>query len=77
MGPFRAIEDRAFDSHLAELIAWVAFLGGFVAWPVTAFTIFRDEPQGILGLSWVAVIYTGYQILQASHMHRKLVKEDE
>jgi hypothetical protein len=64
-----------FDSHLAELVAWLAFLGGIVAWPLTAFTIFKDEPQGILGLSWAAVIYTGYQILQAAHMHRKLVKE--
>jgi hypothetical protein len=32
------------------------FLVCVVAWPVTALTVFRGEQQGILGLSWGAVI---------------------
>jgi hypothetical protein len=40
---------------------WIAFnalcLVGFtIAWPVTALTTFSDEPQGVLGLSYIALI---------------------
>ena len=38
-------------------------LGGVVAWPVTAATVFRDEPQGVLGLSWFALILAGYNLV--------------
>jgi hypothetical protein len=34
-----------------------------VAWPTTALTIFSSEPQGILGLSWMALILTAADIL--------------
>jgi len=34
-----------------------------VAWPVTAMTVFREEPQGILGLSWAAIILTMLDIV--------------
>lgn len=29
-----------------------------VAWPLTSLTVFRDEPQGVLALSWIAIIYS-------------------
>lgn len=28
-----------------------------VAWPATSLTVFRGEPQGVLALSWVAIVY--------------------
>jgi len=61
------LADRIFDSNASRVIAWFAFIGGIVGWPVSAFTIFSAEPQGILALSWLAIIYTGYQILQLDH----------
>lgn len=27
-----------------------------VAWPLTSLTIFSKEPQGVLALSWIAII---------------------
>jgi hypothetical protein len=38
------------------IFSWVCVIGFTVAWPVTALTIFRHEPQGILGLSYLALI---------------------
>ena len=35
----------------AWILTWISVL----AWPVTSLTVFADEPQGILGLSWVAL----------------------
>lgn len=28
-----------------------------IAWPVTSLTVFSGEPQGVLALSWAALIY--------------------
>lgn len=36
---------------------------GIIGWPITAVTIFRGEPQGILGLSWAALIVSGYGLV--------------
>lgn len=38
-------------------------VGSIIAWPVTALTIFKDEPQGILGLSWFAIALTAVDVL--------------
>lgn len=34
-----------------------------VGWPLTAVTVFSGEPQGILGLSWLALILAGYNLV--------------
>jgi hypothetical protein len=33
-----------------------------VGWPVSALTIARDEPQFILGLSWLAITLTAVDV---------------
>jgi hypothetical protein len=43
------------------------FFGSIVGWPATALTLFRDEPQGILGLSWLALTITAVDILVSTH----------
>lgn len=45
-------------------IAWVMFAGGIVAWPVSAFTWAKNEPQFVLGLSFLAIIYEGFVAIQ-------------
>lgn len=70
-----AVEDRIFGKNVVQLIAWCMFLGGLIGWPATALTIFSDEPQGVLGLSWLAVIFTGYQVLQQTYTTRVVVQE--
>ena len=44
-------------------LAWVLLVGSLIAWPITALTVFRNEPQGVLGLSWAAIILTAIDIL--------------
>ncbi len=39
-----------------------------IAWPITAFTVFKDEPQGILGLSYLAIILTALDILSTQEV---------
>lgn len=43
--------------------ACVMLVISVVAWPVTSLTIFRGEPQGVLGLSWIAIILNMLQIV--------------
>lgn len=69
------IEEILFTDGLAQVTAWILFIGGIIAWPITAKTIFKNEQQGILGLSYIAIIYTGYQILQYMHKQKKLEKK--
>lgn len=42
-----------------------------IGWPVTALTIFKDEPQGILGLSWLAISLTALDVLLTSDVRDK------
>jgi hypothetical protein len=36
--------------------AWVLLVVALISWPATALTVFKDEPQGILGLSFLAIV---------------------
>ena len=69
------IEEWIFADKVAQLTAWILFIGGMIAWPLTAKTVFKNEQQGILGLSFIAIIYTGYQILQYMHKQKKLERK--
>lgn len=51
--------------------AWGVFVVSALGWPVTAFTVFRDEPQGILGLSWFAIILTSLDIIVTADVRRE------
>jgi hypothetical protein len=39
-------------------------VGGIVMWPISALTWAKDEPQFVLGLSFLALIYEGFNALQ-------------
>lgn len=54
------------------IAAWVLLIGSLIGWPVTAVTVFRHEPQGILGLSWLALVISSAELLTASQ-----VREDQ
>lgn len=42
-----------------------------VGWPATALTVFKNEPQGILGLSWFAIILTAVNILATTDVRKE------
>jgi uncharacterized membrane protein YfcA len=50
--------------------AWVLLVGSIIGWPVTALTVAREEPQFVLGLSWLAIILTAVDILSTTDVRR-------
>lgn len=55
-------------------VAWVLLVGSIVGWPLSALTLASGEPQFILGLSWLAIFFTAWDILQTSDVR---VRQDE
>lgn len=55
--------------------AWALFFGSLIGWPLTALTVFAEEPQGILGLSWLAILLTAVDILATTDVRKQ--HEDE
>lgn len=58
---------RALSGHAQITISWVMLLGCLVMWPIAATTWARDEPQFVLGLSFLALIYEAFNAIQISH----------
>lgn len=44
-------------------------LGAVVGWPLSALTWARDEPQFVLGLSWLALIIGSYNTIITAQVH--------
>lgn len=44
-------------------MAWTLLIISVIGWPLTALTVFKTEPQGILGLSWLAIILTALDVV--------------
>lgn len=57
--------------------AWVLLIGSVIGWPLTATTVFSDEPQGVLGLSWLAIIISSAELLTASQVHEDQADSEE
>lgn len=68
------LRDLLPPERRVQIAAWALVLS-VVAWPVTAMTVFAKEPQGILGLSWGAIILTFLQIVLATDIRAQ--QEDE
>ena len=51
------------------IAAWILLVAAIIGWPVGALTLFRDEPQGVLGLSFLAIIIECGSLLTASQVH--------
>lgn len=60
---------RSTDIVIAA--SWAVLVVSVVGWPVTALTVFRDEQQGILGLSWFALIYSAANTLLTAYTKRE------
>jgi hypothetical protein len=52
--------------------AWLLLVGSLVGWPLSALTVAREEPQFVLGLSWLAITLTAADLLKSSRVHRDL-----
>ena len=68
---FYKLLHNASTQHKAvfgEFLIWATIVG----WPVTATTVAQDEQQYILGLSWLAILLTGIDILINLQTHDKV-----
>jgi hypothetical protein len=62
--------------RLEVLLAWVLLIGSLIGWPVSALTWAKEEPQFILGLSWLAISLTALDLLKSSRVHRDTVEKE-
>lgn len=51
--------------------AWVLLVGSAAGWPLAAFWWARDEPQFVLGLSFLALIVESCTLLTSSQVHEE------
>ena len=54
---------RFLTPHHRRVLGAVLLDVSLVGWPVTALTVAKDEPQYILGLSWLAISFTALDLL--------------
>jgi drug/metabolite transporter (DMT)-like permease len=57
--------------HVRLYVAWVLLIGSLIGWPLTQFTIAKEEPPFILGLSWLAIILTAADLLSTTDVRHK------
>jgi hypothetical protein len=58
-------------ASLRTIAPWVLLGGSLIGWPLSAFTLARNEPQFVLGLSWLAIILTAADLLSTSQVYEK------
>jgi hypothetical protein len=51
--------------------AWTLLIVSLIGWPVSALTWARDEPQFVLGLSWLAIALTSVDILSTQDVRHQ------
>jgi hypothetical protein len=54
---------RLSDPHFRRVLAIILLVSSLIGWPVSALTWAKDEPQFILGLSWLAITLTALDII--------------
>ena len=53
------------------IAAWTLLAGSVIGWPISALWWARDEPQFVLGLSFLAIIIGAAELLTASQVHEE------
>lgn len=56
-------------------LAWVLLVGSMIGWPLSAFTLAKDEPPFILGLSWFAITLTALDVLFTADVRSEIDDE--
>jgi hypothetical protein len=53
------------------IAAWVLLIGSIAGWPISALLWAQDEPQFVLGLSFLAIIVESASLLTSSQVHEE------
>ena len=62
---------RLRDPELRLKLAVALLVIATIGWPVSALTVARDEPQFVLGLSWLAILLTALDIINTVDVRRE------
>jgi FtsH-binding integral membrane protein len=62
---------KAFLTRLYLWMSWALFFGGIICWPLSQFTVAKDEPPFILGLSWLAIIVSSLSAIIAADVRKE------
>lgn len=68
--------ERVDWRRVRTIAAWGLLIGSTIGWPLGALTVFRHEPQGVLGLSFLAIIIECGSLLTASQV-REAQSDDQ
>jgi len=64
-------EEWMRDTRVQKGMAYLFFFGGLIGWPISAMTWATEEPPFVLGLSWLALIISGYTTIVAVQVNDK------
>jgi hypothetical protein len=67
---------RIMDPSSRVRFAWFLLVTSLVGWPLTAFTVAKDEPQFILGLSWLAIALTAWDVVNTTDVRKEQENEE-
>lgn len=65
------------DPRLRRRLALWIVVVSLVAWPASALTVARHEPQFVLGLSWFAITLTAVDVLSTSDVRVEVDDSDD
>jgi hypothetical protein len=65
------------DPRLRRRLAFWIVIVSLIAWPATALTLARHEPQFVLGLSWFAITLTAVDVLSTSDVRVEVEPDDQ
>ena len=51
-------------------LGWALLVVSLIGWPLTQFTVAKDEPPFVLALSWLAITLTALDVLVTTHVKR-------
>ncbi len=57
--------------RVRTIAAWVLLIGALIGWPLSMFTLARDEPPFVLSLSWLAIVIEAANLLTSSQVHEE------
>ena len=58
-------------------MAWAMLVACTIAWPLTSLTVFREEPQAVLALSWIAIILQAVLLIATTDVRREQDEEED
>lgn len=56
--------------------SWIIVAISILAWPVTSLTVWKDSDQGILALSWIAVIYSALSFAVSAEVKKDVDEQN-